>query len=216
MRISDKTVIITCAGMGTRLKMNTPKATIDVDGKPLLIRTLEMLDDVEDIRIIVGYKADSVINLAKKYRDNLSFIYNHDFANTGTGASVLLGTKNAKKFILTIDGDIIIHPDDMRRITQAKEEFVGVCNISTDDPVLTITHNRNVVGFSRERGNYEWTGVTMLKSNNLPKTVGHTYQIIEPLLPIPFRIIRQKEIDTPNDYRNAVKWVKNNYKDEEI
>ena len=213
MKISNKTVIISCAGMGTRLKMNVPKATIDIDGKPLLIRTLEMLDDVKDIRIIVGYKADSVINLAKQYRKDLTFIYNHDYINTGTGASVLLGAKNARKYILTIDGDIIIHPEDMKKILQAKKEFVGVCDISTDGPVLTITKGKNVIGFSREEGGYEWTGVTMLKSDNLPKTTGHTYQIIEPLLPISYKKIRQKEIDTPHDYENAIKWVKNNYND---
>lgn len=212
-RVKDKTIIISCAGMGTRLKMNTPKATIDIDGKPLIIRTLEMLNDVEDIRIIVGYKADAVIDLATKYRSDLTFIYNHDYANTGTGASVLLGAKNAKKYILTIDGDIMVHPEDMAKILQAKEEFVGVCDISTDGPVLTITENKNVIGFSRERGSYEWTGVTMLRSDNLPKTTGHTYQIIEPLLPKPFKKIRQREIDTPHDYENAIKWVKNNYRD---
>ena len=199
--------------MGTRLKMNVPKATIDIDGKPLLIRTLEMLNNVKDVRIVVGFKADSVINIAKKYRDDLTFIFNHDYINTGTGASVLLGAKNAKKYILTIDGDIIIHPKDMKKILQAKKEFVGVCDISTDGPVLAMTKDKNVVGFSRKQGSYEWTGVTMLKSNNLPETTGHTYQIIEPLLPIPYKKIRQKEIDTPHDYKNAVKWVKNNFKD---
>lgn len=213
MKVSNKTVIISCAGMGTRLKMNVPKATIDIDGKPLLIRTLEMLDDVEDIRIIVGYKANTVIDIAKQYRDDLTFIYNHDYINTGTGASVLLGAKDAREYILTIDGDIIIHPEDMKKILRAKKEFVGVCKISTDGPVLTIVKDKDVIGFSREQGSHEWTGVTMLKSHNLPKTTGHTYQIIEPLLPIPFKKIRQKEIDTPHDYENAIKWVKNNYQD---
>ena len=36
--------------------------------------------------------------------------------------------------------------------------------------------------------------------------------MIEPLLPLDYKLIRLKEIDTPNDYEMAVKWVKNNYR----
>lgn len=212
MTIDNKTIIISCAGMGTRLKMNTPKALIDICGKPLLIRSLEMLDNVADIRIVVGYKADEVIKLAKDYRKDLTFVYNHDYVNTGTGASVLLAAKDAKQFILTIDGDTIIHPDDIKDVLGTNHEFVGVCNPSTEGPVLVqVDSKSNVTRFSRDNGTFEWTGVTLLKSANLHQTSGHTYQIVEPRLPLPFKLIRQREIDTPNDYRNAINWVKNNY-----
>ena len=212
MAIQNKTVIISCAGMGTRLKMDIPKALIDICGKPLLIRSLEMLDNVADIRIVVGYKADKVVKLAQSYRKDITFVYNNNYINTGTGASVLLAAKNAKEFILTIDGDIIIHPDDVKNILNTNHEFIGVCHPSTEGPVLVQTDNNdNVIRFSRDKGTFEWTGVTLLKSSNLHQTTGHTYQIIEPRLPLPFKIIRQREIDTPNDYHNAINWVKNNY-----
>lgn len=212
MTIKDKTVIISCAGMGTRLKMDTPKALIDICGKPLLTRSLEMLDDVADIRIVVGYKAHEVIKLAQNYRKDITFVYNNNYTNTGTGASVLLAAKNAKKFILTIDGDIIIHPNDVKDILNTNHEFIGVCNPSTEGPVLVQTDsNGNVTHFSRDKGTFEWTGVALLKSSDLHQTTGHTYQIIEPRLPLPFKIIKQREIDTPNDYHNAIIWVKNNY-----
>ena len=171
-----------------------------------------MLDNVADIRIVVGYKADEVIKLAKDYRKDLTFVYNHDYVNTGTGASVLLAAKDAKQFILTIDGDTIIHPDDIKDVLGTNHEFVGVCNPSTEGPVLVqVDSKSNVTRFSRDNGTFEWTGVTLLKSANLHQTSGHTYQIVEPRLPLPFKLIRQREIDTPNDYRNAINWVKNNY-----
>lgn len=212
MTINNKTIIISCAGIGTRLKMNTPKALIDICGKPLLIRSLEMLNDVTDIRIVVGYKADEVVKIAKNYRKDLTFVYNYNYANTGTGASVLLAAKDARQFILTIDGDIIIHPDDIKDILETNHEFVGVCDPSTERPVLVqVDSKSNVTRFSRDNGTFEWTGVTLLKSADLYQTSGHTYQIVEPRLPLPFKLIRQREIDTPNDYRNAINWVKNNY-----
>ncbi|MBO7514279.1 MAG: 2-C-methyl-D-erythritol 4-phosphate cytidylyltransferase, partial [Lachnospiraceae bacterium] len=33
-----KTIVISAAGMGTRLGIGTTKALIDIDGKPLIIR----------------------------------------------------------------------------------------------------------------------------------------------------------------------------------
>lgn len=41
---TDVTVIICCAGMGTRLGIGTTKALVDVGGEPLIIRQLKLLD----------------------------------------------------------------------------------------------------------------------------------------------------------------------------
>ena len=50
---SDKTtVIICCAGMGTRLGIGTTKALVDICGVPLIIRQLELLKEFDDIRIL--------------------------------------------------------------------------------------------------------------------------------------------------------------------
>ena len=51
-----KTVIISCAGMGTRLGLNIPKCLVEINGKTLLEIQLQQLEDVEDVRIVVGYK----------------------------------------------------------------------------------------------------------------------------------------------------------------
>ena len=90
---------------------------------------------------------------------------------------------------------------------------IGVCEISTDDPVLTKTENGEVMGFSRREGEYEWTGVTMIESKKVKEVDGHVYKFVEPLLPLKYEIIREKEIDTPNDYTNAIIWVENEYKE---
>ena len=52
--MDNKTIIISCAGMGTRLGIGMTKALIDIDGKPLIIRQLEQLKDCSDVRIVVG------------------------------------------------------------------------------------------------------------------------------------------------------------------
>lgn len=211
---NDRTIIISCAGMGTRLGAGKPKALIDIEEKPLIAYTINQLSQCKDIRIVVGYKAEDVIKTVTKLRKDIIFVYNHNYKNNGTGASVSLATKYAEKYILTIDGDIIIHPDDLAKIISLDHEFIGVCKKSTDDPVLTkIDKNNNVVGFARGDGDFEWTGITMLEAKKLQPTDGHTYQLIEPLLPMKYELIREKEVDTPNDYKNAIQWVANNFEE---
>ena len=212
--MDDRTVVISCAGMGTRLGAGKPKALIDIEGKPLIIRTLEMLDGVSDVRVVVGYQAEKVIECVNKHRRDVIFVYNHNYMNNGTGASVSLAAKYAKKYVLTIDGDVLMHPDDMKKILSIDHEFVGVCTPSTDDPVLVkLGDNDEVEAFLRGEGEYEWTGITMLETRRMRYTDGHTYQIIEPILPLKYEFIREKEIDTPNDYEHAIMWISNNYQD---
>lgn len=211
IKMNNKTVIISCAGMGTRLGAGIPKALIDIDGEPLIIHTLKMLDKIEDVRVVVGYQAEKVIEVVKKYRDDVLFVYNHNYQQNGTGASVSLAKRYSKKFILTIDGDLLIHPDDMKEILASEQEFVGVCEPSTDDPVLVGVKDGKVTNFYEKNGPYEWTGITMLEAKKITPTDGHVLKLVEQVLPMDFKIIREKEIDTPNDYKNAIIWVQNNY-----
>lgn len=210
--INNKTVIISCAGVGKRLGRGIPKALVEVCGESMIIRTLKLLDEVEDVRIVVGYMADKVIEKVLSYRKDVIFVFNHDYLNTGTGASVFLAAKYAKDYILTIDGDIIVRPDDMKKLLEMKGEFVGVTDISTDDPVFVKVKDDMAMAFSRGEGQFEWTGVTQLEKSHLGKTKEHTLSLVEPNLPLPIARIHLKEIDTENDFMVAYDWVKNDYR----
>lgn len=212
----SKTVVISCAGMGKRLGIGTTKCLVDVAGEPLIIRNLKMLDEVEDVRIVVGFQAEKVIDVVNSYRRDITFVFNHDYARTNTGASVVLAAKHANDYVLTIDGDLLLHPVDMKRIIEAEGEFVGVTAPGTDNPVLCSVDGDKVVDFSREHGSFEWTGVTQLRGNRITCGEGHTYQLVEPWLPLPYVYLRTREIDTPNDYDNAVRWVRSGYSDEVV
>lgn len=212
--MKDRTVIISCAGMGRRLGIGVTKALLMIDDKPLIIRQLEMLKDCDDVRIVVGYQAQKVIDVVTSYRKDVTFVINHDYQNNGTAASVSLALENSRELILTIDGDTIIHPLDMSSILESETEFIGVTDISSDDPVLVEVINSKVNGFSRKNGKFEWTGIAQLNKNHFKKANGHVYESIEPFLPLPFKKIKLKEIDTINDFDLAVKWVKNGYKDD--
>ncbi len=209
------TVIISCAGMGTRLGIGTTKALVDVAGKPLIIHQLEMLKEYDDIRVVVGYQAERVINVVKEYRMDVMFAFNYEYGSTGTAASFSKGIVGAKDYVVTFDGDLLVHPQDLENFLKYPGEIVGGCIPTTDNPVLmTINEQECITEFSRERGTLEWTGLAKLHRKKLVPGNGHVYQMIEPLMPIKVMKIRTKEIDTPNDYENAVKWIENGYREE--
>ena len=216
MQVS-RTVIISCAGMGNRLGLGTTKALVEVEGKPLIMHHLEKLKDESDIRVVVGYQAEKVINVVRKYRKDVVFVFNHNYRETGTGASVALAAQYANEYILSLDGDLIIHPDDMKKILECDHEFVSGGIPDTDEPWMLQTYKDDgkefVSAFSKNIGNYEWNGITQMKSAKIKNGQGHVFQLIEPYLPIPFLELRTREIDTVNDYERAVEWVRNNFRE---
>ena len=216
MQVS-RTVIISCAGMGNRLGLGTTKALVEVEGKPLIMHHLEKLKDESDIRVVVGKKKKKVINVVRKYRKDVVFVFNHNYRETGTGASVALASQYANEYILSLDGDLIIHPDDMKKILECDHEFVSGGIPDTDEPWMLQTYKDDgkefVSAFSKNIGNYEWNGITQMKSAKIKNGQGHVFQLIEPYLPIPFLELRTREIDTVNDYERAVEWVRNNFRE---
>lgn len=213
----SRTVIISCAGMGNRLGLGTTKALVEVDGKPLVIRHLEMLEEETDVRVVVGYQAEQVIDVVRQYRDDIIFVFNHRYRETGTGASVVLAAKYANEYILSLDGDLLVHPEDMQKILECGHEFVSGGVPGTDDPWMLQTYEESgreyVSSFSKNMGTYEWNGITQMKSSKIQNGTGHVFQLVEPYLPVPFLQLRTREIDTVNDYERAVAWVKNNFRD---
>lgn len=212
----SRTVIISCAGMGNRLGLGTTKALVEIEGKPLIIRHLEMLQEEKDIRIVVGYHAEKVIQAVRQYRDDVLFVFNHEYRNTGTGASVALAARYANEMILSLDGDLLIHPEDMRKILDCGHEFASGGTPGTDEPWMLQTYEENgkeyVGAFSKNTGKYEWNGITQMKSEKMQNGRGHVFQLLEPYLPVPFLELRTREIDTIHDYDRAVEWVRNGFR----
>lgn len=209
----NMTIIISCAGMGTRLGIGATKALVDVAGKPLIIHQLEQLKDYDDIRVVVGYQAERVIDVVKNYRDDISFAFNYDYKTTGTAASFSKGMVGAREYVVAFDGDLLVNPDDLKTFLDFEGEVIGGCEPTTDNPVLMTINDDCVVEFSREHGQLEWTGLAKMRRERLSPGEKHVYMMFEPLMPIKVMKIRTREIDTQNDYENAIRWVENGYQD---
>lgn len=212
--MKNLTIVISCAGMGTRLGIGSTKALVDVAGKPLIIRQLELLKEYDDIRVVVGYQAERVIELVSNFRKDVSFAFNYDYKTTGTAASFSKGIVGARENVVAFDGDLLVNPDDLDRFLKYEGDCIGGCTPTTDNPVLmTLNEKNQVIKFSRDEGELEWTGLAKINTSRLTNGDKHVYMMLEPLMPIDVIKIRTKEIDTQNDYENAVRWVKNGYMD---
>lgn len=111
---SAKSVIVSCAGIGSRLGLAKTKALIDIGNKTLIRWQLELFKEVEDVRVVVRFQANDVIREVKKYRNDVIFVYNHNYFDIKTGASYYLGARDGNELAIEIDGDLLAHPDDIK------------------------------------------------------------------------------------------------------
>jgi len=214
----NKTVVISCAGKGSRLGLNIPKCLVNINGKSLLERNIELLTDVNEIIIVVGFKGEEVTKkvkeLSEKYKKDIKIVWNENYENTATGASFSLGASLAQNdFIIALDGDMLVHPSDMQMILNEEEEFVCGEIPHTEEPVyIQLNEENQAIGFSKvgEGITYEWSGIAGIYKNHIKPNKWYVCDIMAELLPLKAIKIRAKEIDTKKDLEGAKKWVEEN------
>ena len=206
---SIKSVVISCAGIGSRLGLGLTKALVQIHGRSLISWQLELFKDVEDLRIVIGFQANDIIEEVRKYRDDVTFVVNHRYFEKKTGASFFLGARHANEYILEWDGDLLVHPDDVKMILQTEGEFLCYSDKTSDDAVFVkVDEQGNVLKFSREYGDYEWTGPACMCKKNLAYSSQNVFNMFEPLLPMKGIRVRAYDIDTYDDYQRVSKIVK--------
>lgn len=214
------TVVISCAGTGSRLGLGTTKALVEILGHPLIYWQLALLNSVDDIRVVVGHDAPKVIEVVRRLRPNAMFVFNHEFRSTGTAASLasaLRGTASDAE-ILSLDGDLLVEPQDLAYFLEHTGARLGLIDTISSDPVFAICDDTDtsVIGFTRAEPpgkQFEWSGLCRLPAADLKRSVEeglsrrHVFEMLAQRLPIPFRIIEAREIDTPQDFARAEAWL---------
>lgn len=210
---SAKSVIISSAGLGTRLGLGQTKSLIEINGRPLIAWQLDLFKDIEDVRIVVGYQAKNVIEAVLSIREDVVFVFNHHYFETKTGASFYLGARDANEYAIAWDGDLLVHPDDVKKILQEEGEFICYSEKTSDEAVFVkLDDSGNVIGFSEEGGEYEWTGPACIQKEKLKyNPASHVFHTLEPHLPIKGIKVRAYDIDTYDDYVRVSEVVKGWY-----
>ena len=203
---TDVTVIICCAGMGTRLGIGTTKALVDIGGEPLIIRQLELLDAFDDIRVVVGFDAERVISVVKEYRKDIMFVCNYEYEHNGPADSLKKAVLGSREYVITLDGDTIMNPGDFKRFVEFPNECIAVTENASGETISALVQNGMVGVSSKKPGNMQWSGITKVQADKLRGTSSHVYEVLTPYLPMTAFPLRLKEINTPKDYENAMEW----------
>lgn len=197
-------VVICAAGLGSRLGLDTPKCLVKIGNHPLIYYLLNSLKDIPNIRIVVGFKEEEVIQYVKSIRRDVVFIRNPNYRNTTNSYSLYLGSNDLDEPFVNIDGDMYISSKNLNKFFEeinSSENLIVVTKAYTEDAVfIKLDNNNNAIEFSRDRiSDYEWTGIAHFSDIKIRKEGAYVYQELEDKLPIKTIDIECFEVDTPRD-----------------
>lgn len=209
-----KTVVIAAAGSGSRLAAGLPKCLISLHGRTILEYQFKAFEDFDTIRMVVGYRADHVMEEAVALRRDVVFVKNDDYKNTTTLQSMHLGARGINGKALFVDGDMVF-----TRATAAAtlaecelgDNFIGVASEISNTPVYAGIDGGMVTWFSFERqGDREWGNMAYIDCSKLEYNKTHFFVQLEKFLPIKAFEIDRLEVDTPDDLAIAKKIIGDN------
>jgi len=199
---NDITLVLSAAGIGSRLGLNQTKVLLRFNDITLLQRHIENFYNIKDLRIVIGYQANDVIREALKYRKDILFVYNHDYFYTKTGFSYYLGAKYANDYVIEWDGDLVVDKKDIKKLL-VKKEYIAGSDIHSSEPVYLKVKDAKVIDFSFEKGEYEWSGPCCMRKEKIALNKGNVFEILKPYLPMDFIKINGMDIDTFEDYKKV-------------
>lgn len=209
-----KHVVISCAGLGSRLGMNIPKCLLPIHNQRMIDYILDLLVEIPNVFIVVGFEANQVMDYIVKKRPDAIFVYNHLFANSTNAYSLYLATRHLNDPFLSIDGDLLIDKKSFQNfIDKIKPErsLLGITKAKSQDAVYAITSEQQVIGFSREKNSewgWEWSGVAYFSNIKIPIDGKFIFEELTQYLPLDAFPIECYEVDTPQDLEQALHYYK--------
>jgi phosphoenolpyruvate phosphomutase len=108
------------------LLQDIPLTMLDINGKPLIERSLEILNSlgIQDITVVGGYKADK-INI-----DGINLVVNKKYDRTHIMYSLMQAEKKLKDKLLILFSDILFERDILEKLIHMEEDIVLVIDRS--------------------------------------------------------------------------------------
>lgn len=211
-----KHAVICAAGLGSRLGKNMPKTLIDItEDKKVIDYQLEMVEDIEMVSYVIGYKYEKVLEYVKGKREDLRIIRNVGFENNSTCYSMYLATKDIDEPFVSIDGDLLINKNEFKNFVNSfkHETVLGITPAKTEDGVYAILNDKQeIISFQRTpKTPYEWANIACInKPVIIDKDEPYVYPQFEKHLPLKsFNVEHLYEIDTPGDLNFALQNLDN-------
>lgn len=202
-----KTVVIAAAGVGSRLGAGIPKCLVEVNGHPIFEYQLRAFHWADEIRMVVGYHGDEVVERVSALFPQVRFVYNREYAATNLRQSYYLGARGVEGKALFLDGDTIMGKaaaGTLRRSMEGGEDFIAVVRAVSENPIYAGVEQGMVRWFSYERpSDYELANAAFMDAGELEYLNTLFYVQLEQHLPTRAVPIESLEIDTPEDLRHA-------------
>ncbi|MDK2900295.1 MAG: L-glutamine-phosphate cytidylyltransferase [Thermosipho sp. (in: thermotogales)] len=118
--------ILLAAGKGTRFSRkisNIPKSLVDIKGKPLILRTIEMLKQNKiDVSVILGYRRELFLEIL----DEVKIYYNPFYSVTNSIASLWFAKDefSGKEDIIVANADVYWDEQILKTLCNSKEDIL--------------------------------------------------------------------------------------------
>jgi NDP-sugar pyrophosphorylase family protein len=141
--------VIAAAGKGRRIhprSSSVPKVMLEIAGKPLLARNVELLRDalgIREIRIVVGYLADHIrrhFGDGSAFGVHVEYIENPD-VDAGLGTALLVVEPHVHEPFALLLGDELYLETNHAALRDAREGYTAVCAVAETDDFELIRKN---------------------------------------------------------------------------
>lgn len=214
--------VIAAAGVGSRLGIDSPKCLLKVNGFPLIYHQLKLLEEVPDVRIVVGFKEREVIDCVLKIRSDVIFVRNDRYNATSQNYSYWLASKDLSAPYLLMDADLYIEKVSfdafVKESKQNGRDVIGYTKAKTKDAVFVEVKNGFINRFTRiDQYPFEWCNIAYISSLNINPEGKFVFSDFENHLPLLAKEIEVYEIDTHQDYEVLEKNLNNlNFQSEKV
>lgn len=182
--------IVLAAGRGTRISKligDIPKCTVDVCGKPLIKRTIELFkaNGINEICMVLGYKQDIVSENVNGYA--LKKYYNPFYHVTNSIASLWFAKDefDGKEDLLICNGDVFWTQKLMDVILNENRDIVMLADKSKADSGDYFFKTKNGIlldygkELTRENRDCEYVGIAKINKENVLKFRERLIKMIE-------------------------------------
>lgn len=199
--------VIAAAGMGTRLKFGIPKSLVNIsENKKIIDYQLEMLENVNDIRVVVGYKAKELSNYIDENYDGIEIIHNENYKTNSICYSLHLATEDLDEPYIAMCGDVLINKLEFNSFLNSfnNEPLLGVTRAKTDNSIFVSINEDKVFSFQQNSfTNYEWANIACICEHiKINKYGSSLFNQLKKYLPLKYFLFDDcYEVDTCNDLR---------------
>lgn len=195
--------IIAAAGIGSRLGIDRPKCLLEINGFPLIYHQLKLLEEIPDVRIIVGFKEKELIDYILSIRSDVIFVRNNKYLTTSQNYSYWLAAKDLKEPYILMDADLYIEKESFNNFLKESQgdNLIGYTKAKTKDAIFVEVKNELIHQFSRvNKQPFEWCNIAYISNLKINPDGKFVYNEFEKYLPLRGKEIIVYEIDTHEDY----------------